>query len=64
MMTTGATDGPALNAVGIPTCGVPGRFSDSDGDGVYGLNERKSVDGLYDKRDHLFDLIQVCLNAK
>jgi acetylornithine deacetylase/succinyl-diaminopimelate desuccinylase-like protein len=64
MMTTGATDGPALNAVGIPTYGVPGRFSDPDGDGVHGLNERKSVQGLYEERDYLFDLIQVYLNAK
>ena len=64
MMTTGATDGPALIAVGIPTYGVPGRFSDPDGDGVHGLNERKSVEGLYDERDYLFDLIQVYLNAR
>jgi len=64
MMTTGATDGPALNAVGIPTYGVPGRFSDPDGDGVHGLNERKSVEGLYDERDYLFDLIQVYLNGR
>jgi acetylornithine deacetylase/succinyl-diaminopimelate desuccinylase-like protein len=63
-MTTGATDGPALNAVGIPTYGVPGRFSDPDGDGVHGLNERKSVEGLYQERDYLFDLIQVYLNGK
>jgi acetylornithine deacetylase/succinyl-diaminopimelate desuccinylase-like protein len=63
-MTTGATDGPALNAVGIPTYGVPGRFSDPDGDGVHGLNERKSVEGLYEERDYLFDLIQVYLNSK
>jgi acetylornithine deacetylase/succinyl-diaminopimelate desuccinylase-like protein len=64
MMTTGATDGPALNAVGIPTYGVPGRFSDPDGNGVHGLNERKSVEGLYAERDYLFDLIQVYLNSK
>jgi acetylornithine deacetylase/succinyl-diaminopimelate desuccinylase-like protein len=64
MMTTGATDGPALNAVGIPTYGVPGRFSDPDGDGVHGLDERKSVEGLYEERDYLFDLIQVYLNSR
>ena len=27
--------------------GVPGRFSEPDGNGVQGLNERKSVEGLY-----------------
>ncbi|KPF80164.1 peptidase M20 [alpha proteobacterium AAP81b] len=58
-MTTGATDGRYLNANGIPTYGVPGRFSDPDGNGVHGLNERKSVEGLYAERDYLFDLIQV-----
>lgn len=57
-MSTGATDGRYLNAYGIPTYGVPGRFSDPDGNGVHGLNERKSVEGLYAERDYLFDLIQ------
>ncbi len=57
-MSTGATDGRFLNANGIPTYGVPGRFSDPDGNGVHGLNERKSVEGLYAERDYLFDLIQ------
>ncbi len=63
-MTTGATDGRFLNAGGIPTYGVPGRFSDPDGNGVHGLNERKSVAGLYAERDYLFDLIQVYANSK
>ncbi len=57
-MTTGATDGRYLNAGGIPTYGVPGRFAELDGGGVHGLNERKSVAGLYAERDYLFDLIQ------
>jgi acetylornithine deacetylase/succinyl-diaminopimelate desuccinylase-like protein len=60
-MSTGATDGRYLNAYGIPTYGVPGRFSDPDGNGVHGLNERKSVEGLYAERDYLFDLIQAYL---
>ncbi len=63
-MTTGATDGRYLNAAGIPTYGVPGRFSDPDGNGVHGLNERKSVEGLYEERDYLFELIQVYANSK
>jgi acetylornithine deacetylase/succinyl-diaminopimelate desuccinylase-like protein len=63
-MSTGATDGRFLNALGIPTYGVPGRFSDPDGNGVHGLNERKSVDGLYAERDYLFDLITAYANAK
>ncbi len=63
-MSTGATDGRFLNAAGIPTYGVPGRFSDPDGNGVHGLNESKSVQGLYDERDYLFDLIQAYANSK
>jgi acetylornithine deacetylase/succinyl-diaminopimelate desuccinylase-like protein len=63
-MTTGATDGRFLNAAGIPTYGVPGRFSDTDGNGVHGLNERKLVAGLYAERDYLFDLIQAYANSK
>ena len=63
-MTTGATDGRFLNAGGIPTYGVPGRFLDPDGNGVHGLNERKLVVGLYEERDYLFDLIQAYANSK
>jgi acetylornithine deacetylase/succinyl-diaminopimelate desuccinylase-like protein len=63
-MSTGATDGRFLNAGGIPTYGVPGRFADPDGGGVHGLNERKSVEGLYAERDYLFDLIGVYGDAK
>lgn len=63
-MATGASDGRFLNAVGIPTYGVPGRFSDPDGNGEHGLNERKSVEGLYVERDYLFDLIQAYANSK
>lgn len=63
-MSTGATDGRFLNSAGIPTYGVPGRFSDPDGNGVHGLNERKSVQGLYEERDYLFELIQDYANSK
>jgi acetylornithine deacetylase/succinyl-diaminopimelate desuccinylase-like protein len=63
-MTTGATDGRFLNAGGVPTYGVPGRFSDPDGNGVHGLNERKSVAGLYAERDYLFDLITAYASSK
>ncbi|MES2288198.1 MAG: M20/M25/M40 family metallo-hydrolase [Pseudomonadota bacterium] len=63
-MANGATDGRFLNAAGIPTYGVPGRFSELDGGGVHGLNERKSVAGLYKERDYLFDLIQAYASSK
>jgi acetylornithine deacetylase/succinyl-diaminopimelate desuccinylase-like protein len=57
-MSTGATDGRYLNAAGIPTYGMPGRFTMPDGGGVHGLNERISVAGVMKERDYLFDLIQ------
>jgi acetylornithine deacetylase/succinyl-diaminopimelate desuccinylase-like protein len=56
-MSTGATDGRYLNAAGIATYGMPGRFGMPDGNGVHGLNERISVDGVMKERDYLFDLI-------
>jgi hypothetical protein len=57
-ISTAAPDGRFLNASGIPTYDVPGRFSDPDCNGVHGLNERKSVQGLCEERNYLFELIQ------
>ncbi|WP_205599475.1 M20/M25/M40 family metallo-hydrolase [Sandarakinorhabdus rubra] len=56
-MSTGATDGRYLNAAGIPTYGMPGRFTMPDGNGTHGLNERISVAGVMKERDYLYDLI-------
>jgi acetylornithine deacetylase/succinyl-diaminopimelate desuccinylase-like protein len=61
-MSTGATDGRYLNANGIPTYGMPGRFGMPDGNGVHGLNERISVAGVMKERDYLFDLISAYAN--
>ena len=58
-MSTGATDGVFLEAVGIPVYGAPGMFVDKDMSGVHGLNERIPVRSLYDRRDYLYDLVQV-----
>lgn len=58
-MSTGATDGVYLGAVGIPTYGVPGLWSEPDGNGTHGLNERISVPSLMAGRAFLFDLVQV-----
>lgn len=58
-MSTGATDALYLAAVGIPTYGVPGSWSDPDGNGVHGLNERLEVRSVYVGRDYLFDLVKV-----
>jgi len=57
-MSTGATDGIFLEAIGIPTYGAPGMFIDSDFSGVHGLNERIRVEALYAGRDYLYDLVK------
>jgi len=57
-MSTGATDGLYLSAVGIPTYGVPGSWGDPDGNGVHGLNERLEVRAVYVGRDYLYDLVK------
>ncbi len=58
-MATGATDGRFTNAAGIPTYGMTGMFSDPDGGGAHGLNERIRVRSLYEGRDFLFDLVKL-----
>jgi len=57
-MSTGATDGIFLEAIGIPVYGVPGEWGDPDGNGVHGLNERSSVRSVFIGRDFLTDLIK------
>jgi acetylornithine deacetylase/succinyl-diaminopimelate desuccinylase-like protein len=57
-MSTGATDGIFLEAIGIPVYGVPGSWGDPDGNGVHGLNERKGVRSVYLGRDFLTELIK------
>ena len=59
VMSTGATDGVYLAAVGIPTYGVPGRWVDPDGNGTHGLNERIEVRSLMEGRDYLYDLVKL-----
>lgn len=51
-MTTGATDGRALRAVGIPTYGTTGGFGRA-GDGfAHGLNERVRISSFYGALEH------------
>lgn len=57
VMSTGATDGVFLSAVGIPSYGPPGFFGNPDGNGVHGLNERISVRAVYTARDLLTELV-------
>ncbi len=58
LMSTGATDGIFLEAIGIPVYGAPGTFIDPDGNGTHGLNERIRVESIYAGRDYLFDLVK------
>jgi acetylornithine deacetylase/succinyl-diaminopimelate desuccinylase-like protein len=62
-MSTGATDGIFLEAIGIPVYGVPGGWGDPDGNGVHGLNERRSVPSVYIGRDFLTDLVKLYADA-
>lgn len=63
-MSTGATDGIFLEAIGIPVYGVPGGWGDPDGNGAHGLNERRSVRSVFIGRDFLTDLIKAYADAK
>ena len=63
-MSTGATDGLYLAAVGIPVYGVPGAWGDPDGNGAHGLNERLEIKGVYTGRDYLFDLVKTLSSTK
>jgi acetylornithine deacetylase/succinyl-diaminopimelate desuccinylase-like protein len=58
-MSTGATDGIFLEAIGIPVYGAPGGWGDPDGNGAHGLNERRSVRSVFVGRDFLTDLVKV-----
>lgn len=57
-ISTGATDGVYLSAVGIPTYGVPSVWTDPDGNGTHGLNERVEAKSLYTARDYLYELVK------
>lgn len=57
-MSTGATDGVFLQAVGIPSYGPPGFYGNPDGNGTHGLNERANVKAVYTARDFLTELVR------
>jgi acetylornithine deacetylase/succinyl-diaminopimelate desuccinylase-like protein len=63
-MSTGATDGIFLEAIGIPVYGAPGGWGDPDGNGVHGLNERRSVRSVFVGRDFLTELVKVYADAE
>jgi len=63
-MSTGATDGIFLEAIGIPVYGAPGGWGDPDGNGTHGLNERRSVRSVFVGRDFLTDLVKVYADSQ
>jgi acetylornithine deacetylase/succinyl-diaminopimelate desuccinylase-like protein len=63
-MSTGSTDGIFLEAIGIPVYGVPGGWLDPDGNGVHGLNERRSVRSVFVGRDFAIDLVKLYADAE
>lgn len=64
VMATGATDGRFLNAVGVPTYGLTGFFSEPGGNGAHGLNEKLRVRSLYEGRDFLYEVVKIYANQK
>jgi len=63
-MSTGATDGVYLEAIGIPSYGPPGLFGDPDGNGTHGLNEREAVKAVFTGRALLTELVRAYADAK
>ena len=57
-MSTGATDGRFLRAVGVPTYGVSGLFSAPGESNAHGRDEKLRVKSFYEGLDFLYALIQ------
>ncbi|MDP8983897.1 MAG: M20/M25/M40 family metallo-hydrolase [Pseudomonadota bacterium] len=62
-MSTGATDGRYLNAVGIRTYGLSGMFHDAEGSHAHGLNERIRVSSLMEGRRFLYEVVKLYANG-
>lgn len=58
----GASDAQFLNPAGIPTYGITGMFTDPDGGGIHGLNERIRIQSVYEGRTFLYRLVKVYAN--
>jgi acetylornithine deacetylase/succinyl-diaminopimelate desuccinylase-like protein len=58
-MLPGYTDGKFLNPAGVPTYGLSGLFSDSEGNYEHGLNERMRVKSLMDGRRFLYEVVKL-----
>ncbi len=58
----GASDAQFLNPAGIPTYGITGMFTDPDGGGIHGLNERIRIQSVYEGRTFLYRLVKIYAN--
>jgi acetylornithine deacetylase/succinyl-diaminopimelate desuccinylase-like protein len=57
-LSTGATDGRALRAAGIPTYGVQGFFTERDDNRAHGRDERMLVRSFYEGQTFLYELVK------
>ena len=62
-MSTGATDGRALRAAGIPTYGVQGFFNERDDNRAHGRDERMMVRSFYEGQTFLYELVKILTTA-
>jgi acetylornithine deacetylase/succinyl-diaminopimelate desuccinylase-like protein len=63
-MSTGATDGKYLRAIGIPTYGVSGLFTDPADNRAHGRDERVLQKSLYDSQEFLYQLVKIMSTNK
>jgi acetylornithine deacetylase/succinyl-diaminopimelate desuccinylase-like protein len=59
-MSTGATDGKALRAIGIETYGVSGLFGERGDVRAHGKDERMLADSFYQAQLFLYELVKAC----
>jgi len=59
-MSTGATDGKALRAIGIETYGVSGLFGERGDSRAHGKDERMLADSFYQAQLFLYELVKAC----
>ena len=58
ILSTGATDGIYTSAAGIPTYGFSAIFSEAEGNGAHGLNEKMRVRSLLEARQFQYELVK------
>ena len=63
-MSTGATDGRALRAAGIPTYGVQGFFGERDDNRAHGRDERMLARSFYEGQTFLYELVKLLTAAQ